>query len=272
MGRTLLAGPVVEPIHLDEAKAHLRVDGSTEDALIGACIAAARAAAEHRTARALVAQQWRFTADGWPWDAVGERLVVPLSPLVDVAAITYLDADGVRQTLDPATYQVVPDELTGWVQPAWGESWPPVREQPDSVRLDAVLGHVARCTADATANTVTVSGWRTLAVGDVLRLGNSGGAMPGGLAPLTDYYVQSVVSAGTYKLAATSGGAAIDITGTGTGTHYVGELPEALRAWLLLAIGTLYQNRETLARGQQVELPGGFWDHLLDPYRVIRFA
>ncbi len=272
MGRSLLLGPAVEPIHLDEAKAHVRVEHATEDSLIAACIAAARAAAEHRTGRALVAQRWRFTADGWPWDACRERLVVPISPLVDVAAITYLDTLGDRQTLDPATYQVVPDELTGWIQPAWGESWPALREQPDSVRVDAIVGHVARFTADATANTITLTGWPTLAVDDVVRLSNSGGALPGGLAAMTEYYIQSVPSTDVYKLAASAGGAAIDITSAGTGTHFLGELPEGLRAWLLLAVGTLYTHRETLARGQQVELPGGFWDHLLDPYRVVRFA
>ena len=48
-------------------------------------------------------------------------------------------------------------------------------------------------------------------------------------------------------------------------------VPDDLKAWLLLAIGTLYTYRETLAAGQVVELPGGFWQSLLDPYRTFAF-
>ena len=45
-------------------------------------------------------------------------------------------------------------------------------------------------------------------------------------------------------------------------------VPEDLRAWLLLAIGTLYANRESIdSTGRTTELPGRFWDSLLDPYR-----
>lgn len=46
------------------------------------------------------------------------------------------------------------------------------------------------------------------------------------------------------------------------------DVPAGLKAWMLLAIGTLYERRESLAQGQVVELPGGFWERLLDPYIV----
>jgi hypothetical protein len=53
------------------------------------------------------------------------------------------------------------------------------------------------------------------------------GTLPAGLAPLTDYFVRDAdLTAGTLKLAATLGGAAIDITDTGTGTHTI-----TSRAW-----------------------------------------
>lgn len=47
-------------------------------------------------------------------------------------------------------------------------------------------------------------------------------------------------------------------------------VPAGLKSWILLAIGTLYENREAFASGQVIELPGGFWDRLLDPYLVWR--
>lgn len=46
--------------------------------------------------------------------------------------------------------------------------------------------------------------------------------------------------------------------------------PESVRSWILLSVGTLYKNREAIAAGQIFELPSGFWDGLLDPYRVWR--
>ena len=46
-------------------------------------------------------------------------------------------------------------------------------------------------------------------------------------------------------------------------------LPEVVRAWMLLRIGTLYQHRAEVAAGSSLSpLPGGFADRLLDRYRV----
>lgn len=46
-------------------------------------------------------------------------------------------------------------------------------------------------------------------------------------------------------------------------------VPPAIRQWLLLAIGTWYNLRESVAAGASItELPRGAWDALLDPYRV----
>lgn len=56
-----------------------------------------------------------------------------------------------------------------------------------------------------------------LSNGDVLLLTTSN-ALPGGLSAATPYFVRDMTTH-TFKLAATSGGSAIDITSTGTGTH-----------------------------------------------------
>lgn len=55
-----------------------------------------------------------------------------------------------------------------------------------------------------------------------VRLTNSGGALPAGLAGSTDYWM-IVIDANTFKLATSEAnalaGTAVDITGAGTGTH-----------------------------------------------------
>lgn len=80
---------------------------------------------------------------------------------------------------------------------------------------------------DASADTVTVTGWQTLAVGDVgscyLTIG-SGGAMPGGVLDGAHYFYRitaNTSTTATLKLfnsasAAASNGTAVDITSTGT--------------------------------------------------------
>ena len=48
------------------------------------------------------------------------------------------------------------------------------------------------------------------------------------------------------------------------------DVPEGLKSWMLLRIGSLYQNREevaAMARGKIDPLP--FIDGLLDPYRMV---
>ena len=42
---------------------------------------------------------------------------------------------------------------------------------------------------------------------------------------------------------------------------------ESLKAWMLLAVGTWYANREASGAVQNHDLPRDFWDGLLDPLR-----
>lgn len=71
-------------------------------------------------------------------------------------------------------------------------------------------------TADAGTDLLT-SASHGLADHDIVYV-SSTGALPGGLATRTRYFVVSSLT-NTFQLAATRGGSAIDITGAGTGTH-----------------------------------------------------
>lgn len=103
MSLVLNTPPVVEPVTLDQAKAHLKVDTGDDDALIGALIAAARARAEWHTGRAFLAQGWTLWLDDWPCDGVAE---IPLPPLQAVSAVTLYGRDDGANVLDAAVYQV----------------------------------------------------------------------------------------------------------------------------------------------------------------------
>ena len=79
--------------------------------------------------------------------------------------------------------------------------------------------------ASDTLETLTVTAHGYLAGDGPLRVTNSGGALPTGLAVNTDYYIE-VVDANTIALhlLATLTDARVNITGNGTGTHTIGGL------------------------------------------------
>jgi uncharacterized phiE125 gp8 family phage protein len=103
MSLQLITPPAVEPVTLDEAKAHLKVNTVDDDALITRLISAARARAEWHTGRAFIAQSWILWLDRWPGCAVVE---IPLPPLVAVTSVAAHDGDGSATTLDPSSYTV----------------------------------------------------------------------------------------------------------------------------------------------------------------------
>jgi uncharacterized phiE125 gp8 family phage protein len=154
MGLTLKTAPAAEPVTLAEAKLHCKVDVSDDDTLITALIVAARQQAEHRTERALITQQWEYTLERFP-----ARIELPRPALVSVQSVKYLDDNGVLQTLANTEYQVVISELVGYIQPAYGKSWPACRVQPDSVVVAYTCGY-----GDAAAVPVSIKGWIKMAV------------------------------------------------------------------------------------------------------------
>ena len=99
----LITPPAVEPVSLADAKLHLKVDTSDDDALIARLITAARARAEWHTGRALNTQSWILWLDCWPPCGIIE---IPLPPLQSVTSLTVYAPDDSATVLDPATYRV----------------------------------------------------------------------------------------------------------------------------------------------------------------------
>ena len=97
----LTTGPVIEPVSLDEAKLHLRVDHADEDVLIASLITAARVHLESLLGLAFVTQHWNLVLDRWP---EGSDLPLPLAPMQSINAITLYSADDSSSVLDPASY------------------------------------------------------------------------------------------------------------------------------------------------------------------------
>ena len=139
----VVARPSVEPVSLQEAQQHLRLDlyGSPpehpDDALIEALTSAAREAAENYL-NARVAD-WHLELR---LPAFCARIEIPDSPVQAIDEITYIDQDGQTQTVDPATYELAGTPEAPVVRPVHGQAWPTdIRGQDDSVRIRYTAGY-----------------------------------------------------------------------------------------------------------------------------------
>lgn len=163
MGRyalQVIEAPAAMPLTLWEAKAHLRVDGDEEDNLIDALL---RAAVDHcasYTDRCLTPTRFRLSLDCAPtsrprapanpeaypslfaWAYPTAPITVPVPPLLSVEAVKYVDADGVLQTMDPASYYVDTSRTPGRIFPT--TVWPELSTTlPNALMVEFTAGHDA---------------------------------------------------------------------------------------------------------------------------------
>ena len=126
MSLVMTSGPALEPVSLAEAKAHLRVDGTAEDALIQSLIVTSRLHIEAALGLALITQSWSYFLDRWP---KGGRLVLPLRPVAAVSHVRVWSEEGSAETLSPSDFLLdghgMPPRLVvlgGGLAPAPGRS------------------------------------------------------------------------------------------------------------------------------------------------------
>lgn len=117
-----LTQPEIEPITLADAKLHLRVDFTTDDALINGLIQAAREHAEDILGRALISRVVRATIDGIP----GREIVLPLSPVIDVRSILFYDTLDVSTLVATTDYLVDTDAWDGRIVLNDDSDWPDI--------------------------------------------------------------------------------------------------------------------------------------------------
>ncbi|MEM8987910.1 MAG: phage head-tail connector protein [Pseudomonadota bacterium] len=118
---TVTTPPAEEPLTLSDAKAHLRVDASDEDAYIADAVVAARRAVEARTGLTLITQTLTWTFDEFPEGAV---LALPAGPVQSVTAVRSYDADGVASVYGASNYTLDGGAQTPRVVRKAGAVWP----------------------------------------------------------------------------------------------------------------------------------------------------
>ncbi len=133
---------------------HLRLDAVVareQAALLGAYVAAARAACETLTGRQLIDASWSLFLDSWCEEGVadgGDEIAIPVGP-IDTASVvvTYVDETGTTRTLAGAAYTVAqdagPNPRRARIRPAVGTTWPGVRDQGDAIEVAFDAGYGA---------------------------------------------------------------------------------------------------------------------------------
>lgn len=135
----LVTPPAEEPVSLEEAKSHLRLEGVDDDAYVAVLIAAARRRCEAYQSRAYITQTWDLYLDGFP---AGD-IRIPIAPLESVVSVKYKDTAGSMQTLDPSCYVVDTASEPGRISPACGQSWPSTYGEINAVEIRFVAGYGA---------------------------------------------------------------------------------------------------------------------------------
>ena len=103
MALVSLAGPLQEPVLLDDIKTHLRVSENDEDTLISSLIIAARVHVEHILSRKMITQTWSFYLDQWPEN---DTISLPLNPVQNISEIKIYDVQDVASVVAASDYYV----------------------------------------------------------------------------------------------------------------------------------------------------------------------
>lgn len=134
----LTTAPGAAPISTSEAKTNMRVTHTSEDTLVDRLVKAATRAAEQYMGRSIITQTWTEYYDWLP-----SILTLHKGGLTAVNTFKYVDTSGVQQTLAANQYLADTKSHTNppIICPAWGVSWPNVREQLNTVEIEFITGY-----------------------------------------------------------------------------------------------------------------------------------
>lgn len=158
---SIVTSPASEPVSLDEAKLHLRVDFTNDDLLIAGWIASARLLCESYLSQAFVETTYEVSYDCFPisgnyltrastvntlglppsfYVREAGAIHLPRSPLIAVDSITYRDRSGATQILSSDSYRAI-SGVPGCIVPAANAFWPVTSAAPDAVTITFRAGY-----------------------------------------------------------------------------------------------------------------------------------
>ena len=152
---TLVTAPATEPVSLTDVKTFLRIDGTTDDAILTMLIASARRMAEEYTKRAFITQTWKLVMDRFSeWDDVlppgyyqapspflvngSQAIQLSRQPIQSITSIKTTDTANAQTAVSVTTYAL--DTATGRILLNEGYSWPSSLRTHSAVEIIFVAG------------------------------------------------------------------------------------------------------------------------------------
>jgi len=139
MGWKVITEPAAEPVSLSEAKLHLRVDSTTEDALITRLITAAREECEQQIDRSIPTQTLQLVIDAFPAGAI----TLPRGPVTSVSFVQFKNQSGVLQTMSASGYILDDNDVQASLRLPYGGIWPVTLLEANAVQIQYVAGWAA---------------------------------------------------------------------------------------------------------------------------------
>jgi len=138
---SVVTGPTIEPVTLQQAKDFLRVTFSDDDDFIASLIQGARELLEIQTQRSLITRTLKLTADAFPNARV---ILLPKPPLQSISSVKYIaDGDTSLTTLSTAYYSTDTASTPGRLILNDGYSWPITETNGNAVEITYVAGYGA---------------------------------------------------------------------------------------------------------------------------------
>jgi uncharacterized phiE125 gp8 family phage protein len=162
--------PTAEPLSVSEALTHLRVDDDESIEYVSSLIRTVRVNAENRTERTLMRSTWTLKLDAFPVCDAG-LIELRQPPVMAVTSVTYIDADGVTQTVPTADYVLDAFSEPGRLLPV--DKWPAADNRPGAVTVVYTAGY-----ASAAAVPAPIKHWMLLALTDLYELRQRSGEKP----------------------------------------------------------------------------------------------
>lgn len=150
--RRLVTSTTVDALSVADARAHLNITHSADDALIVSMVQAAIDAWEADTGFILGSSTWDEYFADWPpfrYHAAADRMDqwfrLSAYPLISISSIKYTDSNGVQATMSASDYVLSQMNRTPEVYLAHGAAWPAVTLQSGApIVIRYVAGHAAK--------------------------------------------------------------------------------------------------------------------------------
>ncbi|MDX0555546.1 phage gp6-like head-tail connector protein [Sinorhizobium medicae] len=141
MSLRLVTPATAEIVTLAEAKAHLRVDFTDDDAYITALAEAAQdwlSGENNWLGRSVVEQTWELKLERFP----SGKVDLPKPPLIEVTGVFYTPSDGGAE-VEIADFREIDVGVSegGYILPAKNTDWPVTDGEPGSVRITFESGY-----------------------------------------------------------------------------------------------------------------------------------